>query len=350
MNNNQHDLARATLAVLFMVGLLAASFWILSPFMPALIWGTMIVVATWPLMLRVQERLWRRRWLAVTVMTIVLLLIFIIPLSLTIGTIVTNADEIAGWTQSLGNVRLPEPPEWLQKLPLVGHKAESTWRELAATAPEVLRQKLAPYARDVARWLVAEAGSFGMLTVHFLLTVVISAILYAQGEAAAAGMRRFSRRLGGAYGEEMVHLAAQAIRAVALGVVVSAIIEAALGGIGLAVAGVPFAAILAALIFIFSVAQIGPGPVLIGAIAWLYWKGDSGWATALIVWSLLIVGVDNVLRPILIKAGADLPLLLIFAGVIGGLVAFGLVGIFVGPMVLAVAYRLLEAWVREGGE
>jgi predicted PurR-regulated permease PerM len=187
-----------------------------------------------------------------------------------------------------------------------------------------------------------------MLTVHFLLTVVVAAILYAHGETAVAGVSRFFRRLGGQRGEQLVHIAGQAIRAVALGVVVTAIVQAILGGIGLTVAGVPFAGILTALIFILSVAQIGPAPVLICAVIWLYSIGDNGWATGLLVWGIFVGAIDNVLRPFLIKRHADLPLFLIFAGVIGGLVSFGVIGIFVGPMVLAVTYRLIEAWVREG--
>src|SRR5436309_8940029 len=107
------DLARATLAVLFIAGMIVASFWVLRPFLPAVVWATMIVVATWPLMLRVQSALWGRRWLAVTVMTITLLLVFVVPFSLAIGTIVAHADEITGWTRSLGTLKLPAPPDWL---------------------------------------------------------------------------------------------------------------------------------------------------------------------------------------------------------------------------------------------
>jgi len=180
---------------------------------------------------------------------------------------------------------------------------------------------------------------------QFLLTVAIAAILFATGETVAEGVRRFGRRLAGVHGENSVILAGQAIRGVALGVVVTAFVQAALGGIGLAVAGVPFATILTAIMFLLCVAQIGPGLVLLVGVGWLYWNGDVGWATALLVWSIMVGTVDNFIRPVLIKKGADLPLLLILTGVIGGLIAFGMVGIFIGPMLLAVSYRLLEAWV-----
>jgi predicted PurR-regulated permease PerM len=147
----------------------------------------------------------------------------------------------------------------------------------------------------------------------------------------------------------MVVLSAQAIRGVALGVVVTALVQALIGGIALAIAHVPFAPVLTALMFMLAVAQIGAGPVMVVAVIWLYWTGSVGWGTFLLVVTVIVTTMDNFLRPLLIKKGADLPLLLIFAGVIGGLLGFGLIGIFVGPMVLAVTFTLLRAWIEEGG-
>ena len=143
--------------------------------------------------------------------------------------------------------------------------------------------------------------------------------------------------------------AGQAIYGVALGVVLTAFVHAVLAGIGLAVAGVPFAVMLTAVMFISAVVQVGVVPVLLCAIGWLYWTGDTTWGTVLLVWTLLVAPVDNILRPILIKKGADLPLLLIIVGVLGGLVAFGIIGLFVGPVILAVAYTLFTAWINQGG-
>jgi predicted PurR-regulated permease PerM len=164
------------------------------------------------------------------------------------------------------------------------------------------------------------------------------------------GAHRFARVVedGGDAGQGALVLAMQSIRAVAAGIVVTALAQSILGGIGLAVAGVPFAGVLTAAMFVLGIAQIGAGPVLIGAVAWLYWKGFAGWGTGLLVWSVLCMSLDNVLRPILIRRGANLPLTLIFAGVIGGLLAFGVVGLFIGPLVLAVVHTLLTEWIRKG--
>ncbi len=194
---------------------------------------------------------------------------------------------------------------------------------------------------------MGQVGSIGLLLVQFLLTVVIAAILYANGEAVARGADLFARRLAGPQGENAVHLAGQAIRGVALGVVVTAILQSTAAGIGLAVVGVPFAAILTAVIFMLCIAQIGPGLVLIPAVIWVYSTRGAVWGTGFLVWAIFCSTFDNFLRPMLIKQGADLPLLLIFAGVIGGLIAFGVIGLFIGPVVLAVAYTLLVDWVSQ---
>jgi predicted PurR-regulated permease PerM len=348
MAEPQHDLTRTTLAVLFIGGLIATSFLILRPFLPAVIWATTVVVATWPLMLRVQERLWNRRGLAVTVMTLSLLLVFVVPFWLAIGTITENVSRIVGWATSLESFTVPPPPPWLVHLPFVGAKVGKLWETAATTRIHELTAQAAPYAGNVMSWFVSAVGDFGIVVVQFLLTVVVAAIMYAAGERAAGAVRRFGRRLAGERGEQAVRLAGQAIRGVALGVVVTALAQSVLGGVGLAIAGVPFAAVLTAVMFMVCIAQLGPGLVLVPAVIWLYWSGDPVWGTVLLVWTLVIGGLNNVMRPLLIKRGAHLPLLLILAGVIGGLIAFGLVGIFLGPVVLAVADTLLQAWTAEG--
>jgi len=345
--DSKRDLMRTVLSVLTIVALMALSFWILRPFLAAIVWATMIVVATWPLLLAVQRRLWGKRALAVTVMSIALLLVFVAPFSAAIGTIVANTGEITEWVKGLSGAKLPPPPDAVAKIPFVGERIATLWTGYAAKGFAELTQVVAPYAGQITRWFAAEVGSFGLVSLQFLLTVVIAAILYAYGEAAAQWLRLFGRRLGGPRGDGVVRLAGQAIRGVALGVVVTALVQSLLGGIGLAVAGVPFATVLTAVMFMLALAQIGPIPVLACALAWLWWKDATAWFFVLLVWTVFVGTLDNFLRPILIKKGADLPLLLIFAGVIGGLFAFGLLGLFVGPVVLAVAYTLLDAWVKE---
>jgi predicted PurR-regulated permease PerM len=282
-------------------------------------------------------------------MTVALLMVFFIPFTLAIFAILQNADAIVGWAKSLTTVSLPPLPGWVERLPAVGPRLAERWGELAAAGPGGLAAKISPYAGKLVGWFVAQAGSIGMLFVEFLLTVLLAAILYANGETAGSGVCRFARRLAGVRGEEAAVLAARAIRGVALGIVVTAVVQSLLGGIGLAVAGVPGAGVLTAVMFICCVAQIGPAPVLLLAVGWLFWKDQTLWGSLLLAWSIGVGTLDNFLRPILIKKGADLPLLLIFAGVIGGLIAFGIIGLFIGPVLLAVTYTLLGNWIEGEG-
>ena len=340
------DVPRTLLAVLLLMALIVASFWILRPFLLSVIWAMMIVVATWPLMLKLQTRV-RRRAVAVTVMSIGMLLVFFAPVVLMIDALADNTDTIAGWAHTAATAPIPPPPEWVRGLPLVGDKIASVWTAIAEAGKGELAARVAPYATDAAKWLARAAGSLGLLGVQLLLTVVISVILYSRGEAARAALIGFGSRLAGDSGKRVVLLAGAAIRAVALVVVVTALTQTVLAGIGLAAAGVPFAGFLTAVILLFCIAQIGPMVVLIPAVIWLFWNEHTGWGSALLVWSIIVGTMDNVLRPFLIRKGADLPLLLIFAGVIGGLIAFGIIGLFVGPVVLAIAYTLLSQWMAE---
>jgi predicted PurR-regulated permease PerM len=345
VNDPRNDLTRTVLNVLFIGGLMAASFWILRPFLGALIWATMIVVATWPLQIALQKRVGGRRWLATTLMSVVLLLVLVVPLSAAVGTLLSHADDIGSWARTLQDFHLPPPPSWVSGLPLVGEKAAAFWQDLATGGLQAIVVLVTPYAGTVTRWLVGQAGGVGALFLQFLLTVIAAAVLYARGEDAAQWVLRFGFRLGGEAGENAIRLSGQAIRGVAMGVVVTAVVQTLIGALALVVAGVPFAAVLTVVMFLAAVAQIGAALVMIPPVIWLYWSDSPGRGTFLLVMALVVGTLDNVLRPILIKKGADLPLLLIFVGVIGGLVSFGLIGIFVGPVVLAVTHTLLSAWM-----
>jgi predicted PurR-regulated permease PerM len=345
MTEQGSELARVTLSVLFIGGLIVGSLWILSPFLAAFVWATMIVVATWPVMRSVERALGGRRAPAVAVMTIGLLAILIVPLVVALQAIFSHTDDLAALLKRLPTAQLAAAPAWLDKLPLVGERLQAAWNHLASEGLADLMAQAQPYARAAAEWFAHQAGSFALVLVQFLLIVILSAVLYSGGESWAGWLRRFGRRLASEQGDRMVVLAGQAIRGVALGVVVTALVQSVLGGIGLAIAGVPFAGVLTAIMFALCIAQLGPILVLLGATAWAFYALGVGWGTFMLVWSLVVGLMDNFLRPILIRRGADLPLLLIFAGVIGGLVAFGVIGIFVGPVVLAIAYTLLDNWV-----
>jgi predicted PurR-regulated permease PerM len=343
--SGSRDVVRIVLGVLLILLLISGALAILWPFLPALIWATMIVVATWPWMLQLQRALGGRRRLAAAAMTGLWFVIVIAPLAGAVSTVVQQAARLSGL--KIAEIRIPMPPVWIEGVPVVGATLTTEWRVYAAATPEELASKAAPYVTTVVSWIADRAGTFGTFLLHMLLTLLLCAVLYVNGETAALGVRRFARRLMGKAGDDLVLLAAGSIRAVALGIVVTAIVQTALGAFGLYVAGAPYVAVFAAVMFVFCIAQLGPVLPLLAAAGWLYLGGATTAATGLFVWTVIVGLLDNVLRPLLIRRGADLPLLLIMAGVIGGLIGFGLVGLFVGPVVLAVTYTGLSAWIAD---
>jgi predicted PurR-regulated permease PerM len=346
MTETQRDLTSVTLSIGAIGALTAASFLTLRPFVGAAIWATMIVVATWPMLLRLQSRLGNRRGAAVAVMSVGILLLFVLPFTAAVVTIADGAGPVTEWVSRVEASGLPPAPTWLLKVPAVGGQLSDSWNGLATSGPGGLVSRIEPYASRVLQWSIEQLGNVGRALVQFLITLVLATIMFANGEAAVTAVRAFCVRLIGERGHAVVHLAGQAIRGVALGVVVTSLVQATLGGIGLAVVGVPYAAVLAVVIFLGCVAQLGPLPVLLIAVVWRYATGETGWAIALLLWTLGIGSLDYILRPYLMRKGADLPMLLIVGGVIGGVLSFGLLGIFVGPVVLAVTYTLLDWWVH----
>lgn len=341
------DITRTTLVVLIIGILIAGSLWTLLPFIGALVWATAIVVATWPLLLWVQRLAGGRRSVATAVMTAMVSIVFIVPFWVAIVALLDASAHAADIVRSYLATGLGPPPSWLPGIPFVGERMAVKWRELAAAGPNELTEAIRPYAQTVARDIVAIAGGTAGRVVHFLMTVILVGVLYAQGEKAAQGVVAFARRLGQERGEQAIVLAGQSVRSVALGVVVTALIQSSLAGLGLWVSGIPHPGLLTAAAFVLGIAQLGPFPVLVPAVIWLYGTGNFGWATALLIWSIPVGIMDNFLRPILISRGVDLPLLLIIGGVIGGLIGFGVIGLFVGPVLLAVTYTLLQQWIRE---
>src|SRR5574342_1003879 len=180
----ERDITRNVLAVLFIVALIGSSLWILRPFLGAIVWAATIVVATWPLMISTETWLWGKRALAVTVMTLLLLCVLVVPLTFGISAIVTNVDEIVGWTKSLAAFKTPSPPESVANLPLVGAKAAELWRYVAAAGIPEVAARAAPYAGGAVKWFVAQLGGVGVLLVEFLLTVILAGAMYAHGERA----------------------------------------------------------------------------------------------------------------------------------------------------------------------
>jgi predicted PurR-regulated permease PerM len=339
------DIPQILLSVLFLSLMIVACLWIVQPFVLGFAWAATIVIATWPILIKLQRLLFGRRSLAVLAMTLLLFLLFVIPIALLINSLIDGSVPLAH-AITTGNIALPDLG-WLKSVPLVGAKLYSGWHSLLDMGGTAIMAKVRPYIGTTTTWFVGQAAHIGRFLMHCGLMLLFSALLYWQGEKVAHGVRYFATRLAAKRGDAAVLLAGQAIRAVALGVVVTALVQAVLGGIGLAISGVPYATILTVVMIFSCLVQLGPLVVLIPSIIWLYWTGDTTWGTVLLVWSCVVGTMDNFIRPMLIRMGADLPMVLILTGVIGGLIAFGMIGLFIGPVLLAVSWRLFDAWVRE---
>jgi len=343
------DFMRYVLSIAVVTALLVLSLWVLVPFLAAGVWAAMIVVATWPILIKLQASLGGRRLPAVLIMTLAILLLLVVPLWVAITTVADHSDGIVALAKDLMAGGVPSAPAWIESLPWVGGRLADFWNDAAASGMTALVQEyVAPHFTDAGHWAIGKIGGLGGLLVQFFLMTLLAALMYARGEAAADLACQFGRRIGGQRGLAAVVLTAKAIRSVALGVGLTALVQSLLGTLGLALAGIPYAGLLGAVMLLLCIAQIGPSLVMVPAVIWLFWKGDQmAWSVFLTIWSVFVIMLDNVLRPWLIRRGADLPLLLILLGVIGGLLTFGLIGIFVGPVVLAVTYTLMIAWLDE---
>jgi predicted PurR-regulated permease PerM len=339
------DVTHVTLSVLFVLLLAGATFWVLSPFITSILWAIIVSVAVWRLLLRLDEALGGRRKLAVGIVCASILLLAFLPVILALATIVKSAADITAEIRSFETVVLPSPPAWLAQVPLVGARVSQEWNAFALADANGRAAVVAPHAQAALTWFASQAGSIGRILLQFVLTTLIAALALVRGEAVRDGILRFVERLGGPQGREAAQLAAKTIRGVVLGVVGTALVQALIGGTGLYLSGVPAAPLLTAVTLFLCMAQLGPMPVLVPAALWLFWSGRTGSGITLLTIAIAAGTLDNVIRPLLIRRGADAPLVLIFAGVLGGLLAFGVIGLFVGPVVLTVAHALLTKWM-----
>lgn len=340
-----NDLTRTVLSLLLLTIMIATSFWIFKPFLPSIIWGGMIVISTWQVMLKIQAKVGGRRWLATLIMLILMTSLLIVPLALAITSLVEVVQDFFANGQIMADLRIPPPPEWLGSIPVAGSKMVTSWKYYASINASDLYAKVLPHMNSIVSWFFSQAGSIGMIIIQCLLTIAVAAVTYMHGESAAKGIILFARRVAGSAGEEAVYQAAKAVKGVAAGVVGTSLIQALLGAVGLLIAGIKGTGVLALLIFIFSVGPAGPAIILLPVTGWLFMEDQIGMAIFMGIWTIVVSNIDSVIRPILIKAGGDFPFLLIFVGVVGGLLSFGVMGLFIGPVMLAVTYSLLGQWV-----
>jgi predicted PurR-regulated permease PerM len=324
--------------------LLFWAFLIIRPFVPILTWSIVLAVALYPIFIILSRLLGGRPKLAATLITIINLGIVIGPATWLGLNAVDGLKEFAG-NLSAGNLAVPSPPEAVKNWPLIGPQLYERWDQATNNVRAVLRD-VAPYLKPVAAALLALAGNVGVGTLKFLLSVALAGVLFPYASQLVAGGRSFLSRIVPEQSEHFLELAGATIRAVSQGVIGVAIIQALLAGIGFKLAGIPSAGLLAFAVLLLTIVQIGGAIVMFPVIIWIWL--DKEFTTALLLTLFLgIVGVlDNVLKPLVMGRGLSTPTLVIFVGVIGGTLAHGLVGLFIGPIILSLAWELTVAWIR----
>jgi predicted PurR-regulated permease PerM len=316
---------------------------VLRPFVSALLWAVVLCFSSWPIYGQVLRLVRGRRTLAALVMTLGMILVVLLPFVVIGAAVSDNVRDLTTAVRSWIDTGPPAPPGWLAKLPLVGSRLVEYWQTLATDSAKLLAE---------AKKLIAPASALLVIIgkmlisglVQLALSILIAFFLFREGESAAEQVGVAVERIAGERGRHLLTLASSTIRGVVYGILGTALVQAVMAGIGYAIAGVPGAGMLALLTFFLSVVPIGPPLIWVPAALWLFHEGSTGWAVFMLIWGVGVSSVDNVVKPWLISQGSDMPFLLILFGVLGGALTFGFIGVFLGPTLLAVGYRLVTEW------
>lgn len=341
-----HRIVEPTAALLAISILLGGSIIILAPFAAPLLWAAILVYSTWQPYSWLTRCLGGRSGLAASLMLLLLLVFAIGPFVYAGAELARHAPLISAWVQQHMQDGFPELPDWLVNLPYVGEKLQSLWQRLAS-GDSALMQQIKQMAGPAGRIMLKIGAAFGSGLVMLLLSLVIALFLYTGGDGGLRWLRGGMRRIAGDRGEELLILAGGTIRGVVYGILGTAGVQGLLAWFGFLIAGVPGAVMLGLATAFLSLIPMGPALLWGPAALWLYQQGETGWAIFMAVWGIGVVSTaDNVVKPLLIGKDSNLPFLLIMLGVLGGALSFGLLGIFLGPTLLSVAYAVLKEWAN----
>ena len=336
-----------TLAVLAM--LIIGCFFVLQPFITALVWAAILCTTTWPLYWRVTARLRDRSGLSAFVMVVLLALLMIAPFIVVGATIADNAALMAQWGRQLLESGPPDPPAWVARMPLIGTTVAAYWSSMAHDTAQLL-VVLRDYVEPLRKFLVASGTSVVGAILQMTLAIFIAWFMFRDGHSIAAHLERVAQRIAGDRGIQLASVAAATVRGVVLGLLGTALVQGVVAAIGFWLAGIQAAPLLGLLTFFLSPVPIGPPLVWVPAGLWLIQNGQTGWGLFVLLWGALAVStIDNIIKPLIISRGVDLPFVLVLLGVLGGAIAFGFIGIFLGPVLLAVGYALLMEWAASRG-
>ena len=321
-------------------------FILVRPFIALILWGSVIAVVLFPAFLWLSRRLGNQRTLAATLLTLLGIAIILGPVSLMVSAIVSSIHTLS---EAIANrtFQVPPPPPGISNWPFIGETLAGIWQQASSNLLVVL-EEYQNQIQAIATALLSLASSAGLGILQFLLSTIIAAVLMLNATAIGKGIRRFILRLDPDRGEEFLVLSVNTIRNVTRGVIGVALLQTFLIGIGLLLAGIPLAGILILLCLILSIVQVGPGLVVLPTVIYAWTSMGTLQALLFTIWMVLSGASDNVIKPMVMARGLPVPMLVIFIGVIGGTLAHGIIGLFVGPVILALGYEVLRAWVNEG--
>jgi len=341
MEKRIEQIVQITVLVMLIIGCL----FVLRPFVTALLGAAIMCFSTWPAYRHIERLTGNRRSLAALMMTLLLIIVVLLPLALLATTLSDSTARAFDWLRAAFGGGLPPPPDWLSAIPFVGGSLDASWQELAS--PEKLEEALRRFASPARQGLLQLGVMLGEGVLQLSLVSFIGFFLYRDGAALSEWLQSAMRRVSGTLAPGLLQTVGGTTRGVVYGILGTALVQGVLAAIGFLIAGVPAPALLGFLTFVLSMLPVGPPLIWGSAAIWLYYQGTFGWAVFMAIYGLVIVsGVDNFLKPLLISRGSSLPFVLVFFGVLGGVIAFGFIGLFLGPVLLAVGYTLLREWAR----
>lgn len=349
--SRQQDTVRAmeiTVRLALIAGLVAWCFRIVEPFLSTIIWSIIIAVAIFPGFNWLQQRIPGHRKLTTVLFISSIMLLIMTPVVLLSGTLVEAARTYAMELQS-GQIEIPAPPAQIRSWPVIGESIFDGW-ELAHENLSAAIRKLEPQIRKSAGWLISTAAGAGLGILQFAIAIVIAGFFLGNYETGMGFAHALGRRLADEKGEAFVELASSTVRSVAQGVLGVAFIQAMLAGLGFLVVGLPGAGLWTLICMITAVVQLGVGLVVIPSVIYIFSTADTTTAVLYTVWAVFVSVIDNVLKPILLGRGVQVPMAVIFIGAIGGFVLSGIVGLFVGAVILVLGYKLFQVWLEQDEE
>ena len=321
---------------------------VLRPFISAALWAVILCFTTWPLFLRLVDLVGGRRTLSALIATSLLAAVIVVPIAILGATLADNVSALISASQKLIQEGPPSPPDWVASVPQIGSHVADYWNYLNKSSSVRLQElaRLLPAAKTIVLW-GGRALAEGIFQI--ILSLLIAFFFYRDGNTAANQLHAALHRIAGEKGDRLLDLAGATIRAVIYGILGTSLLQGVVASIGFAIAGVPGAVSLGFVTFLLSLVPGGPPIVAAPAAFWLYRQGSTAWAVFIMAWGLMVAALENVVKPLLISRGGSTPMILVMLGVLGGALSFGVIGMFLGPTLVALGYSLFEQWTMSAG-